>query len=189
MWQILLRLLHYGMQSIIPNSQPCQGMFYLSSPSNPLMARKWCTDEFEVAKKRCPILSGHSLNFKVTQADTLMIFTRTERFWAVNPIWIHKWLQNDAQSLEGHKGCALLFFYVVRQISRLHGLKIDNLTPQHKGFQMTTLIWIHRWLICLISKSHRPKNRRLWPWLNIIGQNSSMCSQMATKWCTKRKVT
>ena len=50
-------------------------------------------------------------------------FSRIERFRAVTPVWNHRWLWNDAQSLMWHWRDDLLFFKVIRQISRLHGTK------------------------------------------------------------------
>ena len=46
-----------------------------------------------------------------------------ERLRNVTPVWIHRWLRNDAQSLKWHRTGALLFFEVIRQISRSHGQK------------------------------------------------------------------
>ena len=47
--------------------------------------------------------------------------TRIGRFRTVTPVWIHWWLWNDAQSLKQHRRGALVFFKVIRQISRSHG--------------------------------------------------------------------
>ena len=43
------------------------------------------------------------------------------RFLTVTPVWFHIWRWNDAQSLMLLKRGALLFFKVIRQISRSHG--------------------------------------------------------------------
>ena len=51
-----------------------------------------------------------------------MILTRVQRFGTVTPVWIHRWIWNDAQSLTYRRG-TLLFFKVIHQISRSHGLK------------------------------------------------------------------
>ena len=51
------------------------------------------------------------------------ILTRIERFRTVTSVWIHRWLWNDAQSLKQHRRGALLFFKVICQISRSHGIK------------------------------------------------------------------
>ena len=52
-----------------------------------------------------------------------MILTRIERFPTAIPIWIHRWLRNKAQSLRGHRRCALLFCEVICPISRSQGTK------------------------------------------------------------------
>ena len=44
------------------------------------------------------------------------------RFRTVTPVWIYTWQWNYAQSLMWHMRSALLFFMVIRQISRSHGV-------------------------------------------------------------------
>ena len=61
--------------------------------------------------------------WKVTQDKKLPILTQIRRFWTITPVWIHRWLWNDAQSLKQHKRGALLFSKVICQISRSHGTK------------------------------------------------------------------
>ena len=41
----------------------------------------------------------------------------------MTPVWIHQWLRNDAKCLKSHRRGALLFFWVIHQISRSHRLK------------------------------------------------------------------
>ena len=66
---------------------------------NITMALKWYT-KLNIAKKRCPIVfQGHPSNFKVTWDQKLPILTWIERFRTVTPVWIHRWIWNDAQSL------------------------------------------------------------------------------------------
>ena len=87
------------------------------------MATKCCR-KLEVAEKRCPIVfQGHPSNFKVTRDNISPISTRIECFWTVNPVWIHQWIWNDAQSLTKYRKVALLFFEVIHQILRSHGQK------------------------------------------------------------------
>ena len=94
------------------------------------MATKWCT-KLEVAKKRCPIVfEGHPLNFKVTRLKKSSILSKIVRFRTVTPVWIHWWLWNDAQSLKQQRRGALLFFKVIRQISRSHGTKNCQFWPK-----------------------------------------------------------
>ena len=92
----------------------------ISSLESP-MATKWCT-KLEVVLKRCPIVfQGHPSNFKVTRLYKSSNFTQIGRFRTVTQVWNHRWLRNDAQSLEWHRKGALLFFKVIRQIARSHG--------------------------------------------------------------------
>ena len=51
------------------------------------------------------------------------ILTRIERFRTVTSVLNHRWIWNDAQSLMWYRRGALLFFDVIHQISRSHGLK------------------------------------------------------------------
>ena len=46
----------------------------------------------------------------------------------VTPVWIHRWLQNNAQSLKWPKRGALLIFKVIHQISRSHRPKNRRLS-------------------------------------------------------------
>ena len=55
---------------------------------------------------------------KVTEVNTQL-----SRFRTVNPVWIHIWWWNDAQSLMLLRRGALLFFKVIHQISRSEGSK------------------------------------------------------------------
>ena len=55
---------------------------------------------------------------KVTEVTTQLNHCRT-----VTPVWIHIWWWNDAYSLMLLRRGALLFFKVIRQISRSHGSK------------------------------------------------------------------
>ena len=67
---------------------------------------------------------GHPPNFLVIRAEKSTILTQIEGLQTVTPVWIHRRLPNDAQSLKWHRRTgSLLFFKVVRQISRSQGLK------------------------------------------------------------------
>ena len=70
-----------------------------NSSLNTLIATTWCT-KLEVALKRCLIVfQGHPSNFKVTRLKKSWNLTQIGRFRNVNPVWIHQWLRNYAQSL------------------------------------------------------------------------------------------
>ena len=99
------------------------------------MATKWCT-KLEVALKRCPIVfQGHPSNFKVTRLQNSSNLTQIGRFRTVTPVWIHRWLWNDAQSLKQPRGDALLFSKVIHQISRSHGTKHHRFSPKMGRFR------------------------------------------------------
>ena len=101
-----------------------------SSSLNTPMAKKWCT-KLEVALKRCPVVSqGHPSNFKVTRLKKSSNLTQIGRFRTVTLFWNNIWWWNDAFSLMLLRISALLFFKVIRQISRSHGSKNRRIWPR-----------------------------------------------------------
>ena len=121
---------------------------------------------------------GQRSKVKVTE-----VMTPLSRFQTVTPIWIHKWRWNDAQSLMSFRRGPLLFFKVIRQISRSHGWKKTTILTQIGRFRTVTPVWIYQWLwndsqslkqhrtgallffkvIRQISRSHGTKNHQFWP--------------------------
>ena len=69
---------------------------------------------------------GHGQRSKVKVTE---VTTQLYRFRTVTPVWIHIWWWNDAYSLIMLRRGALLFFKVIRQISRSHGAKIVEFDP------------------------------------------------------------
>ena len=61
---------------------------------------------------------GQRSKVKVTE-----VTTQLNRFRTVTPVWIHIWWWHDVYSLMLLRRGALLFFKVIRQISRSHGSK------------------------------------------------------------------
>ena len=61
---------------------------------------------------------GQRSKVKVTEVTTPL-----NRFRTLTPVWIHIWWWNDAYSLMLLRRGALLFFKVIRQISRSHSSK------------------------------------------------------------------
>ena len=61
-------------------------------------------------------VQGQRSKVKVTEVKIQLY-----RFRTVTPVWIHIWWWNDAYSLMLHRRGALLFFKVIRQISRSQG--------------------------------------------------------------------
>ena len=68
---------------------------------------------------------GQRSKVKVTEVNTQL-----SRFRTLTPVWIHIWQWNHAHSWKQHKRCALLFFKVLRQISRSHGSKNRRIWPK-----------------------------------------------------------
>ena len=115
---------------------------------------------------------------------------RIQRFRTVTFVWIHLWLWNYALSLKQHRRCALLFFKVIRQMSRSHRAINHRFWPELcVSGQTMNLVWIHRWLwndaqslkqykrgvllffkvIRQILRSHGTQNHRFWPELSFSG--------------------
>ena len=68
---------------------------------------------------------GQGSKVKVTE-----VTTQLNRFRTVTPVWIHIWWWNYAYSLIMLRRGALLFFKVIRQISRSHGSKNRRIWPR-----------------------------------------------------------
>ena len=83
---------------------------------------------------------GQRSKFKVTE-----VMTPLSRFRTVTPVWIHMWWWNDALSLMLLRSGVLLFFKVIRQISRWRLKKSWNLT-QIVHFGTVTPVLINQWL-------------------------------------------
>ena len=66
---------------------------------------------------------------KVKVTGSKQILPQFGHFWTVIPVWIHRWLWNDTQSLQWHRRGALLFFKVIHQISRSHRAKNADFDP------------------------------------------------------------
>ena len=60
------------------------------------------------------------------------VMTSFSRFWTETPVWIYIWWWDDAQSLMLLRKGALLFFKVIRQISRSHRQKVDDFDPNRE---------------------------------------------------------
>ena len=94
----------------------------------------------------CPISCFSRLSVKFTGHTAkriIIFFTQIGCFQTVTPVWIHRWLWNDAQSLMWHRRCALLFFKGIHQISRSQGAKKSPILTQIGRFRTVTPVWIH----------------------------------------------
>ena len=70
---------------------------------------------------------GQGQRSKVKDTEVTFQFNR---FRTVTPVWIHIWWWDDAYSLIMLRRGALLFFKVIRQISRSHGSKNRRIWPR-----------------------------------------------------------
>ena len=68
---------------------------------------------------------GQRSKVKVTEVTTQLY-----RFHTVTPVWIHIWWWNEAYGLMLLRRGALLFFQVIRQISRSHGSTNHRIWPK-----------------------------------------------------------
>ena len=68
---------------------------------------------------------GQRSKVKVTEVNTQL-----SRFRTLTPVWIHIWQWNHAHSWKQHWRGTLLFFNVIRQISRSHGSKNRRIWPR-----------------------------------------------------------
>ena len=68
---------------------------------------------------------GQRSKVKVTEVNTQL-----SRFRTLTPVWLHMWQWNHAHSWKQHRRGALLFFKVIRQISRSHGSKNRWIWPR-----------------------------------------------------------
>ena len=81
-----------------------------------------------VTNDKCDVhakVQGQRSKVKVTE-----VTTQLNRFWTVTQVWIHIWWWNYTYSLMLLRTGALLFFKVIRQISRSDGAKNRRIWPR-----------------------------------------------------------
>ena len=77
-------------------------------------------------QKWCSCKKNKIRNQRSQPQRSKQILPQFGRFRTVTPVWIHRWLRNDAQSLKWCRRGVLLFFKVICQVSRSHGRKIND---------------------------------------------------------------
>ena len=65
-----------------------------------------------------------------SKVKVIEVNTQLSRFRTLTPVRIHIWQWNHAHSWKQHRRGALLFFKVIRQISRSHGSKNCRIWPR-----------------------------------------------------------
>ena len=163
----------------IADFDPNWGFLDRNSSLNWLMAMKLCT-KLDDAEDRCPIFfSRSSAKFQGHTAKQLSILTQIGRFRTVTSVWIHWWLWNDAHSLKQHRRGALLFFKVIRKISRSHRTK--TLTQ----FEIEVVPYCFSKSFVKFRGHTVQKIADFDPNWAFPDFNSSLNSLMAMTWCTK----
>ena len=121
--QAALQMVFSVRLSVCPSVRPSVTPFWLCSPHRIIMKFSGVitNDKSKVHAKG----QGQRSKVKVTE-----VTTQLNRFQTVTPVWIHIWWWNDAYSLMLLRRGALLFFKVIRQISRSHGSKNCQIWPR-----------------------------------------------------------
>ena len=70
------------------------------------------------------------LSWERSKVKVTGVNTQLSRFRTLTPVWIHIWQWNHAHSWKQHRRGTLLFFKVIRQISRSHGSKNRQIWPR-----------------------------------------------------------
>ena len=109
--------------SVCPSVRPSVTPFWLCSHHPIIMKFSGVitSDKSDVHAKG----QGQRSKVKVTE-----VTTQLNRFRTVTPVWIHIWWWDDGYSLIMLRRGALLFFKVIRQISRSHGSKNRWIWPR-----------------------------------------------------------
>ena len=121
--QAALQMVFSVRLSVRPSVRPSVTPFWLCSPHRIIMKFSGVitNDKSKVHAKG----QGQRSKVKVTE-----VTTQLNRFRTVTQVWILIWWWNDAYSLMLLRRGALLFFKVIRQISRSHGSKNRQIWPR-----------------------------------------------------------
>ena len=122
-------------QSVWPSVRHTFFTMYLSSYHHELF-RSYYHCRSDVHAK------GQGQRRKVSATE---VKTQFSHFRTVTPVWIHIWQWNDVQSLMWNGRGVLLFFKVIRQISRPKRDKKSSILNQIWRFRTVTQVWIHWW--------------------------------------------
>ena len=116
--------------------------------------------------------NGQGQRSKVKVAEVKTIFPQFGHFQTVTPVWIDRWLGNDAQSLKWQKRSPIVFFMSSVEFQGHTGWKINLFDPNwvsldcnfSLNWQMATK-WCTKLEVAFIegiyqmSRSHGPKNQ------------------------------
>ena len=105
-----------------------------------------CSHHRIIMKFSGVITNDQSKDHAKGQRSRSQVTTQLNRFRTVTQVWIHIWWWNYAYSLVLLRRGALLFFKVIRQISRSHSSENHWNLTQIGLFRTVTQVWIHQWL-------------------------------------------
>ena len=87
-------------------------------------------DAQSLTYKKCPfVFQGHPSTFKVTREKKLPTLTRIGCLRTVTPVWIHRWIWNDAQTWCSIEEVTYHFSRSSIKCQGHTGWKSDNLNP------------------------------------------------------------
>ena len=102
------------------------------------------------------VFEGHPSIFKVTRAPQSAdlaqfrhFFPVTISLWTITPVRMDRCFSNFAHTLEGYGRWSLLFFKVIRRVSRSHGpekCRFCPISPLFDRFRMITPVLFCKWL-------------------------------------------
>ena len=139
-----------------------------------------------------------------SKVEVTEVTTQLNRFRTVTPVWIHIWWWNDTYSLMLLRRGALIFFKVIRWVSRSHGAKKRWIWPRlgvsglwlqieftngyemmHKACNSLEEVPCCFWRSFVKFQGHMAlKIIEFDPDCAFLDCNSSLNQPMATKWCT-----
>ena len=173
----------------------------------PLIVPSW---NFQELSPRIRVRSMQKVRVKGQRSKVKVTEVKTQlnRFQTVTQVWIHIWWRNDAFSFMLLRRCALLFFKVIRPISRSHSSKNRRIWPRldisglqlqfelTNGYQMMRKAWssIEEKPCCFLRSSVKFQGHTALKIVEFVPDwgfpdcNSSLNSLMATEWCTKLEV-
>ena len=93
----------------------------------PIIVSSWNFQELLPVTK---VTSMQKVKVRGQRSRSQEVTTQLNCFRTVTPVWIHMWWWNDGYSLIMLRRGALLFFKVIRQISRSHGSKNRRIWPR-----------------------------------------------------------
>ena len=114
-----VQLASWQLRSNSPKMSVCPSVFLFVTPF-------WLCSHHRIIMKFSGVITNDQRKVHTRgqgQRSKVKVTTQLNHFRTVTPVWIHIWWWNDAYSLILLRRGDLLFFKVIRQISRSHGSK------------------------------------------------------------------